>query len=99
MFCGTASRANARTGSEATGRWQWFCRRLRLKSLQFEDEAEGVSSIDWACMGAITPLNDLDHLAVEPLRIYKFRPRFFLTMGAWIHTLRPLRFDRCGDRR
>lgn len=45
-------------------------------------------------MGKITPLHDLDYKTVEPLRIYKFSPKYFLTMGeycrlAWdkIHVL------------
>lgn len=32
-------------------------------------------------MGKITPLHDLDYKTVEPLRIYKFSPKYFLTMG------------------
>lgn len=39
------------------------------------------SGSDWACMGDITPLSDLDYRTVEPLRIYKFNPKYFLTMG------------------
>lgn len=45
-----------------------------------EDESSRGSSA-WASMGKVTPLHDLDYRAVEPLRIYKFSPKFFLTMG------------------
>lgn len=34
-------------------------------------------------MGKVTPLHDLDYRVVEPLRIYKFSPKYFLTMGGW----------------
>ena len=37
----------------------------------------------WASMGEITPLHDVDHRKIEPLRIYKFSPKYFLTMGGW----------------
>ena len=40
-------------------------------------------------MGKIIPLHDLDYRVLERLRIYKFSPKYFLTMGGWIyHTLR-----------
>ena len=32
-------------------------------------------------MGKITPLHDLNYKVIEPLRIYKFSPKYFLTMG------------------
>ena len=58
-----------------------------------EDESSRGSSA-WASMGKVTPLHDLDYRAVEPLRIYKFSPKFFLTMGVWT---RPFR-GQVGDR-
>ena len=32
-------------------------------------------------MGEITPLENFDYRTVNPLRIYKFPPKHFLTMG------------------
>ena len=32
-------------------------------------------------MGRVTPLLDFDYRTVEPSRIYKFNPKYFLTMG------------------
>lgn len=33
-------------------------------------------------MGTIAPLQDFDYRTAEPLRVYKFQPKYFLTMGA-----------------
>lgn len=32
-------------------------------------------------MGAIQPLTELNWETVEPKRVYKFSPKYFLTMG------------------
>ena len=52
--------------------------------LDIKESEELSSRSAWASMGRITPLHDLDHRAVKPLRIYKFSPKYFLTMGGWI---------------
>ena len=39
------------------------------------------SSSAWAAMGEIKALQGLDYRTVKPLRIYKFNPKYFLTMG------------------
>lgn len=36
---------------------------------------------DWAYMGKVAPLLGFDYRKFEPLRIYKFKPKYFLTMG------------------
>ncbi|KAH7024784.1 uncharacterized protein B0I36DRAFT_332031 [Microdochium trichocladiopsis] len=36
---------------------------------------------DTADLGTITPLTDYDYLHAEPRRVYKFQPKFFMTMG------------------
>ena len=46
-------------------------------------------------MGAIEPLDDLDHRLVELDRIYKFSAKFFLTMGMYHH----LPLTHCTDLR
>lgn len=37
-----------------------------------------------AAMGAITPLLDFDYRQAEPLRVYRFQPKYFITMGMFL---------------
>lgn len=62
------------------------CEQLLYPSddLDINNNADSCDSSAWACMGKITSLSDLDYRAVKPLRIYKFSPSYFLTMGGWI---------------
>lgn len=53
------------------------------EGLDIKENEESCYSSAWASMGKITPLHDLDYRAVEPSRIYKFNPKYFLTMGGW----------------
>ena len=48
-------------------------------------------------MGKVTPLHDFDYRAVEPLRIYKFSPKYFLTMGGWTRRSANLGQTPCAD--
>ncbi|KAI4148968.1 MAG: hypothetical protein L6R39_002641, partial [Caloplaca ligustica] len=49
-------------------------------SLRVHKTGMSHNSSPWVSMGKVTPLHDFDYRAVEPLRIYKFSPRYFLTM-------------------
>ncbi|KAI4117708.1 MAG: hypothetical protein LQ338_007502, partial [Usnochroma carphineum] len=49
--------------------------------LDVKEDNEWPGSSAWESMGKILPLHDFDYRAIEPLRIYKFSPKYFLTMG------------------
>ncbi|KAL8717408.1 MAG: hypothetical protein Q9225_005339 [Loekoesia sp. 1 TL-2023] len=49
--------------------------------LDVNEEKEPCGSSAWGSMGKVTPLHDFDYRVTEPLRIYKFKPEHFLTMG------------------
>lgn len=36
-------------------------------------------------MGLITPLPDFNYKTVKPPRVYKFVPKYFMTMGLSLH--------------
>jgi len=48
-------------------------------------------------MGKITPRHDLDYQVVEPLRIYKFSPKYFLTMGGWTRRSANIKVTLCAN--
>lgn len=35
-------------------------------------------------MGLITPLHDFDYKIAKPPRVYKFVPKYFMTMGLFL---------------
>lgn len=41
----------------------------------------GSANSAWFNMGQITPSSDLDYRTIKPERIYRFNPKYFLTMG------------------